>query len=135
MYTVPEDMMRGFYQLLYLAFCIKRSVKSTVQQMLYWQFVRYFYLKIIVSVISANLDTNLFLFLFCLSVEFKKEWNFQPVGGLVTRNNFHFGFKASHALLESHNKFKRYLWRSVFVPFCIIVPCLNLHLCSFNRCF
>ena len=59
--------------------------ERTLQQRFNQEFERCFYMKIIVTIIRIDLDTNFILFLSFLANQ-KQELDFQQVGGLVTRN-------------------------------------------------
>ena len=67
---VNEDLMRVFYRLFYLQFCKSSSQwKNPVYKRFYQQLERYFYMKIIVTMISTDLITNSFLASFCPSLQ------------------------------------------------------------------
>ena len=66
-------------------------------------------MKIIVTIITADLFRNSLLFSFCPFLQKKQESGFQQVGGLVTRNISVFLFIASRALLQSHAELNRFL--------------------------
>ena len=57
---------------LFRVFHFKWSVKKAVYQRFFEPFERYFHLKMIVSVISTNLDRNLFTFFFRKNVKSQK---------------------------------------------------------------
>ena len=85
--------------------------------MFYYQFERYFHIKIIVTMIPADLGTNsnLVIFITDLVIFFlsfltsqKQESGFQQVDGLVTKN-ICFLFMASRALFQNHAEFNRLL--------------------------
>ena len=87
-HIVVEDLPRAFYRLFYLQFCDSSDQrKNTVQQRFYQQFERYFYMKIILTILPAYLVTNLFLsFFLSFLTDQKHESGFQQVESLVTRN-------------------------------------------------
>ena len=79
---VGEDLLRAFYKLFYLQFCDSSD-----------QCERYFYMKIIITIVPTNLFTNSLLSLFYFPRNQKQESNFQQVGGPVKRNNSTFYLK------------------------------------------
>ena len=72
---VDEDLLRVFYRLLYLQFCdLSDQRKYTVlQQKIYLQFEKYFYMKIIVTIILTSLFTNSLLSSFCPFLQTKNK--------------------------------------------------------------
>ena len=74
----------AFYKLLCLQFCISSDQwKNTMEQRFYKEFERHFCMKIIVTIIPANLATNYPLSIYKNQ---KQEPKIQQVGGLVMRN-------------------------------------------------
>ena len=58
-HIVSDDLLRAFYKLLCLWFYVLRDQwKNTVSQRFYKKFERLFYMKIIVTILPANLVTN-----------------------------------------------------------------------------
>ena len=121
---VGKDLLRAFWRLLfYLHFCKSSNQwKSTQYQKFYFKFERYFYIKIIVSVIPTDLVINSLLSSFCYkpktTIKFPKSW--------WSGNNkyFCFLFIASRVLLQSHAEFND-IYYMLFL--CVIVPWYMWH--------
>ena len=77
-HKVGEDLVRAFYELFCLRFCVLSvNWKNTVQQRFYKEFRRQIYMKIIITIISKNLATNLFYLLFSVRRNQEQELDFQ----------------------------------------------------------
>ena len=66
LHVVGEDLLRAFYKLLRLRFCVS-SEKTLCNKDFYKEFERDFYIKIIVAIIPANLIRIHFYPFFVLS--------------------------------------------------------------------
>ena len=74
MHIVSEDLLRAFWKLVFLRFCISSDQwKSTMQQRFHKEFEGDFYTKIIVTIFPTNLVRNSLLSLVCPFVEIKKK--------------------------------------------------------------
>ena len=72
LHVVGEDLLRAFYKLLRLRFCVS-SEKTLCNKDFYKEFERDFYIKIIDGIIPANLIRNSLLSLFCPFLETKNK--------------------------------------------------------------
>ena len=89
--------------------------------MFYQQFGRYFYMKIIVTIIPEDLVTNSSLSSFWPFLQAKnKNQGSQQVGSLVTRN-ICFLFIASCALIQNHAEFNRLSKKNFFCTLFLVV--------------
>ena len=92
-----------------------------MQQRFYQQFETYFFMKIIVSRIPADLVKNLLFSIFCPSLVTKnKGSNFQQVDDLQ-QEIFCFLFIASQTLVQSHAEFNRLLERKFVTCYSLLV--------------
>ena len=69
---------RGFAEgfplvVLFMVLCFKRSIQKRCVTKIYKEFETHYYLKIIVTIISTNLVTNSFLFIFCPFIKNQKK--------------------------------------------------------------
>ena len=69
---IGEDLLRAFYKLLYLRFCVSND-QGTLCSKDFTRNLRDFYMKTIVTIIPTNLVTNSLSFLFCSFVETKNK--------------------------------------------------------------
>ena len=109
-HIVSEDLLRAFYKLLCLRFCVSSGQwKDIVQQKFYKEFEKDFYMDIILTTIQANLVTNSLLSLFCSFVETKTRIKFSPSWWSGNEKYLSILFLVSRALLQRYAKFNRLL--------------------------
>ena len=80
MHLVREDLLRAFYKLFYLRFCVTKILQGILETNSYKFSYKFTFIPFL-----------------CFYRNQKQEPNFQQVGGLVTRNSFVFSLKTHHA--------------------------------------